>query len=471
MSKIDGIELRDRYRKKFVISSNGEETTEKDLEEQKQKYINAYNQHKALKQQQYEAKNKGNEERNQPAPSTPSVPELSGKPNIGREQPFTGSVQTLLGNAIEAFMKEAELNLIVPQKPNYLSKAEDKSLLYSRYTFFQFQISPQIMFAEMNILFGAVAIVGAFFTGGSSLLMLSLAAGGAVLGAADIGINVQKINDLNEGKDYTDPTFMGMNQDFVNIAGLVVGAGELGLGLKALLKSGDLAAYARNIDELDEVLDGGLKRVQKSGKGGSWEAQNPMFGKDWEAYFQAKYGAGNVTWETKWKGKFNELLRTKTNKGMEVEFINPAGKTIKWVEQNPKNIPGAIDIAKKSSNDGKAIEGIVGEYVQEKTDVIGFGLKMNNISTRKPAGDIDILTNNQIIEVKKSMSAFKMDQIDKYINPNHPNFFNYEQREIVVYVNEIIDTSDPHITKIIQELNSKGVKIVNSKEDLWRVLK
>ncbi|CAM4484556.1 hypothetical protein LMZ02_31175 [Paenibacillus macerans] len=301
MSKIDGIELRDRYRKKFVISSNGEETTEKDLEEQKQKYINAYNQHKALKQQQYEAKNKGNEERNQPVPSTPSVPESSGKPNIGREQPFTGSVQALLGNAIEAFMKEAELNLIVPQKPNYLSKAEDKSLLYSRYTFFQFQISPQIMFAEMNILFGAVAIVGAFFTGGSSLLMLSLAAGGAVLGVADIGINVQKINDLNEGKDYTHPTFMGMNQDFVNIAGLVVGAGELGLGLKALLKSGDLAAYARNIDELDEVLDAGLKRGPKSGsliEETDNAAKIPRTGPEWDEYFRSRYGDQNVDWKT-----------------------------------------------------------------------------------------------------------------------------------------------------------------------------
>lgn len=326
------------------------------------------------------------------------------------------------------------------------------------------------MLAEMNILIGVVAIVGAPFTAGGSLLLSSLAVGGAVLGVVDIGINVQKKSDLYNGKYYTRPTFMGMNQEFVNIAGAIMGAAELGLGLRALLKSGDLAAYARNIDELDEVLDDGLK-VQKPRGDDSWEAQSPMFGEDWEVYFKDIYGAENVTWETKWKGKFNELLRTKTNKGIEVEFINPAGKTIKWVEQNPKNIPDAIDIYKKSSNDGKSIEGIVGEYVQQRTDVIGFGLKMHNNSTGRPAGDIDILTNTQIIEVKKSMSSFKMEQIDKYINPNHPNFFNYDQREIVLFVNEAIDTSDPHIARIIQELNSKGVRIVNSKEELWGVLK
>lgn len=301
MGQMEESELRNLYKRKFVSSSNGEETTEKDLKEEKQKYINAYNQIKEKRQQQYEIQHKESGEGSQTASVPPSVPELLQQPNEGSEQPSKGSAQTLLGNVLDAFMKEAELNLIIPQKPIYLSKTEDTNPLYSRYTFFQFQISPQIMFAEMNILFGAVAIVGAFFTGGSSLLMLSLAAGGAVLGVADIGINVQKINDLNEGKDYTHPTFMGMNQDFVNIAGLVVGAGELGLGLKALLKSGDLAAYARNIDELDEVLDAGLKRGPKSGsliEETDNAAKIPRTGPEWDEYFRSRYGDQNVDWKT-----------------------------------------------------------------------------------------------------------------------------------------------------------------------------
>lgn len=34
-----------------------------------------------------------------------------------------------------------------------------------------------------------------------------------------------------------------------------------------------------------------------------------------------------------------------------------------------------------SSNVGKAIEGKVGNYVQQKVEVTGFGLKINNMST------------------------------------------------------------------------------------------
>ncbi len=50
-------------------------------------------------------------------------------------------------------------------------------------------------------------------------------------------------------------------------------------------------------------------------------------------------------------------------------------------------------------------------------------------------------------------------------------FFNNEGREIVLYVDEIIDTSNPQTTKMIQELNSKGVTVVNSLEKLGGVLK
>lgn len=150
---------------------------------------------------------------------------------------------------------------------------------------------------------------------------------------------------------------------------------------------------------------------------------------------------------------------------------NPYGSKIKWVEQNPKNIPNAIESAMNSSNTGKAIEGKVGDYVQQKVEVTGFGLKLDNISTGKPAGDIDVMTHNQIIEVKKSMSAVKMDQIDKYINPSNSQFFNFEGREIVLYIDEIIDISNPQTAKMIQELNSKGVKVVNSLEELGGILK
>lgn len=40
-----------------------------------------------------------------------------------------------------------------------------------------------------------------------------------------------------------------------------------------------------------------------------------------------------------------------------------------------------------------------------------------------------------------------------------------------MYVDEVIDTSNPQIIKMIQELNSKGVRVVNSLEDIGGLLK
>lgn len=169
--------------------------------------------------------------------------------------------------------------------------------------------------------------------------------------------------------------------------------------------------------------------------------------------------------------QFNAAATKKTNKGLEIEFENPYGSIIKWVEQNPKNIPSAIESAMNSSNTGKAIEGKVGDFVQGKVEVTGFGLKLDNISTGKPAGDIDVMTNNQIIEVKKSISSVKMDQIDKYVNPNNSQFFNYEGRRIVLYIDESFDIANKQTDKMIKEFNSKGVTVVNSLEELGGVLK
>ncbi|CAM4440074.1 WXG100 family type VII secretion target [Paenibacillus xylanexedens] len=169
--------------------------------------------------------------------------------------------------------------------------------------------------------------------------------------------------------------------------------------------------------------------------------------------------------------QFNAAVVTKTNKGLEIEFENPYGSIIKWVEQNPKNIPNAIESAMNSRNTGKAIEGKVGDFVQGIVEVTGFGLKLDNISTGKPAGDIDVMTHNQIIEVKKSISSVKIDQIDKYVNPNNSQFFNYEGRRIVLYIDESFDTANKQTDKMIKEFNSKGVTVVSSLEELGGVLK
>lgn len=168
---------------------------------------------------------------------------------------------------------------------------------------------------------------------------------------------------------------------------------------------------------------------------------------------------------------FNEPIKKKTNKGIEVEFTNPSGNKISWTEQNPKNIPSSIESSLKNSNPGKALEGKVGDYVQQKVEVTGFGLKANSISNNEVAGDLDVVTNKQIIEVKKSTAALDMEQIDKYINPGNDKFFNHDMKEVIVYIDKPIDLSNKYVKENIDVLKESGVIVVNSLEELGGVLK
>ena len=167
----------------------------------------------------------------------------------------------------------------------------------------------------------------------------------------------------------------------------------------------------------------------------------------------------------------NKPIKVKTNKGIEVEFVNPAGTTITWIEQSPKNIPKAIQSALNSKQIGTQIEGKVGDFVQQRTKITGFGLKINNPNKKKGVTDLDIVTDLQIIEIKKSTSAIKDEQINRLIDPNHEQFFNYEGKEVILYIDELIDYSKSSIKNDIDKIKDKGIIVVNSLEELEGVLK
>ena len=167
----------------------------------------------------------------------------------------------------------------------------------------------------------------------------------------------------------------------------------------------------------------------------------------------------------------NKPIKVKTNKGIEVEFVNPAGIIITWVEQSPKNILNAIESAKNSKNSGKQIEGKVGDFLKDKVKITNFGLEILNKNKQKVT-DIDIQTEHMIIEIKKSASSLKSDQIDRLINPNNPQFFNYDKKEVIVYIDEPIQgITNPETLKKIDFLEKNKVTYVNSLEELEKVIK
>ncbi|SHJ99768.1 toxin 50 [Clostridium cavendishii DSM 21758] len=158
-------------------------------------------------------------------------------------------------------------------------------------------------------------------------------------------------------------------------------------------------------------------------------------------------------------------------KGTATDYTNKAGNKVRINGKAKNTVKGSIDAKKNNpKNDGEQVEGEVGEYVNSKKDVTSFGDKVKNLTTGENAGDIDVATEDELIEVKKSMSSFKETQIEKYINDEDPNFFNYAKKKVILYVKETIEMNK-YNTEIIANLKSKGVEVVNSLEELGRMLK
>lgn len=173
------------------------------------------------------------------------------------------------------------------------------------------------------------------------------------------------------------------------------------------------------------------------------------------------------------KSKFlySNPIVSKTNKGLEVEYTNHAGNKIVWVEHNPKNITNAIEAAKHSRDTGKVVEGKVGEFVDRHVGVTGFGVEIKNADNKLRVTDLDVVTNSQIIEVKKSAGAVKTDQIDRLVDTNNKEFFNYKKKEVILYIDASLENTGRIASEKIEYIKSKGVKVVNSLEELREVLK
>lgn len=221
--------------------------------------------------------------------------------------------------------------------------------------------------------------------------------------------------------------------------------------------------------------------IDISDEGGyqSWDGKIPRSGDEWYEYLRDKYGAENVEWLTE-KG-YNKYfigtpIRIKTHRGIEIQFTNGSQNTITYIEQNQKNIKIAIESAKSSKNIGTRIEGKVGEFVGRKTEVTQFGVRIRDTVTNLSVGDIDVATSTQIIEVKKSASVLKIEQIEKYVNSGHEKFFNFEGKEVIIYIDEPINWNNKSVANLIHDIESMSingnyVKIVNSLEELEGVLK
>ncbi|MDL1164052.1 hypothetical protein [Paenibacillus sp. 843] len=100
--------------------------------------------------------------------------------------------------------------------------------------------------------------------------------------------------------------------------------------------------------------------------------------------------------------------------GNKTIYTNPAGNELTWVDQHPKNINRDIDSFLNSSDIGKATEAKVADYLRREKDVTAFGQKILK-QDGQVTGDIDVMTKNELIEVKASIKAVKEGQLEKML--------------------------------------------------------
>lgn len=136
--------------------------------------------------------------------------------------------------------------------------------------------------------------------------------------------------------------------------------------------------------------------------------------------------------------------------GNKTKYTNPAGNELTWVDQHPKNINRDIDNSLNSKDPGKATEAKVASAVRENKEVTGFGQKIER-ADKSQAGDLDVVTKDKIIEVKKSLKAVTdVEQFDKYVNVNHDGYFNHDQKKVILYIDKSLTNLYPNDLKKIR---------------------
>ncbi|WP_405117961.1 WXG100 family type VII secretion target [Paenibacillus sp. FSL H8-0317] len=157
--------------------------------------------------------------------------------------------------------------------------------------------------------------------------------------------------------------------------------------------------------------------------------------------------------------------------GNKTTYTNPVGNVLHWDDQHPKNINRDIDQLLNSKDSGKATEAKAAYAVRESKEVTAFSQKIQR-ADGNPAGDFDVVTKHEIIEVKKSLKAITdVEQFDKYVNVKHQDFFNYDQKKVILYIDKPLTNPHPNDLIKLELIKSKGVTVVNSLDELKEVLK
>ena len=176
-----------------------------------------------------------------------------------------------------------------------------------------------------------------------------------------------------------------------------------------------------------------------------------------------------------------KVLGAIVKNGNKIEYINPAGKLVKWEEQLEQGIISSIASKKANANDlGGVAEAKAAELVQSRKKIEGFNQLFKN-SKNQTVAELDIITADEIIEVKRNISLaknkFTLDEQAAYVaKPNNENFINPYNRRKILYVEEPLPRNSTgelfqSDKQYISELKDNGIDFANSLRELLNLLK
>ena len=168
--------------------------------------------------------------------------------------------------------------------------------------------------------------------------------------------------------------------------------------------------------------------------------------------------------------------------GSKTKYENNSKTVFEIAEQNSKDINNAIQSRLSNKKDiGKIVEGKVADYIMNNTNetVKKIGAKVKALSGEKlkpekigaDIGDLDIMTDNYLIEVKSDVQNVSFSQIEKYLDINDPEYINVGDKKVILYINNGLEGASVKQLEEVEKSRELGAIIVTDLEELGRILR
>ena len=106
------------------------------------------------------------------------------------------------------------------------------------------------------------------------------------------------------------------------------------------------------------------------------------------------------------------------------------------------------------------------DYVRKVTEVKGFAQKFKN-----SVGELDIVTDKLIIEVKDSWGQVDPEQMVKFTDELNERFLNPNKLKPIIFVNAVPDLTKVFNQRKVEGLKEMGIEIIWDLDKLDALLK